>query len=613
MIDLQNRENAYWWREPKGKIHDMVFEVVKFIEDNQAYTSRNNLDYLRLYSNLDIIGLTSDIYTRVNRRDRLTLNIIQSMIDTLGAKIGKNRPRPMFLTDGGDFSKQLKAKKLQKFIDGIFAEQDVYNKGQDCFRDSGIFGTGVLKVYKQDGRIVSERILAEEIKIDDIEGVYGCPRQIHQTKMVSRDVLVEAWPEFKYEIMHAKKSFSRWGGIKNLADQIPVVESWHLPSGPNAKDGKHGIFIDNADLLLEEWNKDYFPFVFLRNLKRPIGFWGQGTAERQAGSQIEVNKILRTIQMSMHLGSIPKVFVENGSKVAIQQINNEIGGVIKYTGTKPSYEALSVVSPELFSQLDRIIQRAYENEGISMLSANSQKPAGLNSGKALREYNDIETERFSILGQAYEQFFMDAAKLYISIAKEIFTEEGKFEITMKGKKFIEKINWKEVDLDEDEYIMQMFPTSMLSKTPSGRLQDVQEMLQAGFIGKEAGIKLLDFPDLEGVTNLLTAAYDDVESSIDRMLDKGTYTSPEPYQNLQLLISLTQSAYLRARVNEVPEERLELLRRYMDEANAMLQGAVEPALPAEIGGASSPQGKPAQPPVTDMVPYSAGPASQMVGS
>ncbi len=57
---------------------------------------------------------------------------------------------------------------------------------------------------------------------------------------------------------------------------IKVIESWHLKSGPKAKDGKHTICISSATLFEEQYDKDYFPFVFFRWGDRPVGFFGQG-------------------------------------------------------------------------------------------------------------------------------------------------------------------------------------------------------------------------------------------------------------------------------------------------------------------------------------------------
>ena len=113
----------------------------------------------------------------------------------------------------------------------------------------------------------------------------------------------------------------------------------------------------------------------------------------------------------MHLVSVPKLLVEASSKIVTAHLNNKIGGIIKYAGTPPTYAPLGGIPAELFSHLQFLVNKAYEISGISQLSAQSLKPSGLDSGKALREYNDIETERFMSVGMRYEKVFMDAAEI----------------------------------------------------------------------------------------------------------------------------------------------------------------------------------------------------------
>ena len=184
-------------------------------------------------------------------------------------------------------------------------------------------------------------------------------------------------------------------GINNTFDpssrMVKVVESWHLPSGVEAEDGKLCITINNA-LLVRKVGKSYFPFVFYKWSERPFGF-GQRIAEQLTGLQLEINKILRTIQISMHLVSVPKLLVKLSSKIVPAHLNNKIGGIIKYVG-KPHICHPWARTPELFLHLDRLYTRSFEVIGVSQLSAQSTKPSGLNSGKALRTYNDLESERF---------------------------------------------------------------------------------------------------------------------------------------------------------------------------------------------------------------------------
>jgi len=581
-------ENEFWWKDDEKSLHKSVFQHVNHLDKEQSHKELSNVRHMKLYGNFNILGLNAYNYSvdgnqqrnRSSIANRLTLNVIQSITDTATAKISKNKPRPQFLTNGGDWFLQEKAKKLTQFCEGIFHCTDIYAKARKVFLDSCIFGTGALKVFRKGNEIEVERVFINELKIDDVEAVYGEPRQMHQTKFIHRDVLISMFPEHKDKLLKTNPSSSQLAPASIRTSMIQVIESWHLPSGPTKDadgkpikhDGVRSISVENVTLLKEPWDKPYFPFVFLRWGLRPLGFFGQGIAEQLQGIQLEMNKILKTIQISMHLTSIPKVFVDSGSNVVTSHLNNEIGGIIKYAGTKPSYESVGAVPRELFDQLDRLYQRAHEQVGVSQLSAASLKPAGLDSGKALREYNDIETERFMNIAQRYEEFFLDACEQMIDIAREIYADTKKFDVKVKGEKFLETIDWKDVDMEEDKYLMQVFPTSSLSSTPAGKLQDVQELLAAGFLNREQAIKLLDFPDVNAVTDLQTAALENIEKAIATMIGDGKYVPPEPFQNLALGLQTVQEAYLFHQNENAPEERLELLRRWMGDANALLNKA-----------------------------------------
>lgn len=575
--------NLYWWKEKEDKIHESVFAKINHLEDKQSSRSSSNLRHMRLYGNYELLGLSSYNYARTETSaattNRVTLNVVQNMIDTVVSKITKSEPKATFLTDGGDWSLQSKAKKLTKFVQGQFYSCDFYQIMTEAFQDSCIFGTGAVKIYTEDSKVKAERVFIDELIIDDAESMYSKPRQMHQRKHIHRDVLKEMFPDKKGFIESAGNEQGFYGRSTENEDMLPVVESWHLPSGSKAKDGKHCICLENTTLFSEEYTKDYFPFIFIRWGKRPLGFFGQGLAEQLAGIQLEINKILKTIQISMHLTSIPKVFVEASSKVVSAHLNNKIGGVIKYVGTKPSYESVSAIPQDLFMHLDRLYNRAFEIAGVSQLSAQSSKPSGLDSGRALREFSDIESERFQSVSRRYQLAFIEASKIFVDLARDIYKDEGNLTVKVKGDKFLETIDWKEVDLEEDQYMLNIFPTSSLSSTPSGKLQDVQELIQAGMISPEEGMKLLDFPDLKSYMDRKNAGLEDIEKMIELMIDKGEYQTPEPYQDLNNGIKMMQQAYLLYRTQNAPEERLDLFRRWIEDAQELMTMAATPEQPS----------------------------------
>jgi hypothetical protein len=117
-----------------------------------------------------------------------------------------------------------------------------------------------------------------------------------------------------------------------------------------------------------------------------------------------------------------------------------------------------------------------------------------------------------INGQVYEKFFLDLDRLSIDCAKEIYKETGTFEAKVPGKKFLETISWKDVEMDDDEYLMKAYPTSSLPNEPAGRLQTVQEYVQAGFYTPRTAKRLLDMPDLEQIDDLSDAQENWIHSS-----------------------------------------------------------------------------------------------------
>lgn len=606
---------AQWWREDEKSLFSHMFGVVNSIETQQSWRYLNNIRYARLYANYELLGFYGTLFSQAANmplnNSRLTLNVTKACIDTAAAKIAKNRPKPLFLTSGGNWTEQRRAQKLTKYVEGAFEAAKVYQKGPLSFTDAGIMGTGFLKIYpdKEKAMICVDRVLTDEIIVDDADGMYGEPRTMYQRKYIDRDVLCEMFPKYENQIRSATMGVKGDSQSATSANLIKVIEGWHLRSGESAKDGVHAIAIENATLFLEEWNKDYFPFATFRLSPKVIGFWGGGLAEELVGIQLEINKTLRTIQKSIGIACVPRVWVENSSKVNTADITNEIGSIGKYTGTPPVFSTAQGLSPEVYQYLQNLYNKAFEITGVSQMSATSQKPKGLDSAVAMREYQDIETERFILTGQRYEEFFMDAAKIMVDQSRDLYEalkKEGKdLSVKVKGGKFIETIKWKDVDMDEDKFIMRVYPTSLLPNSPQGRLQRVQELMQAGFIDKEIGMSLLDFPDVESYMSLQTAAIDDIKMIIENMIEKGEYQVPEPQMNLGLAQKMVQSAYLRGKTDAVPEARLELLRRFMDDCKELVAMATPPPPPAPVPGEVMPGGAPIAdpmaPPQSDLLP------------
>ena len=583
-----------WWELPHDEMASSVVAHAESMKNNSGDRMAAMVRWARMYENCDLQTLAGREFAvaivrqLVNGVGQMTFNVSAACVDTLAAKIAKNKPRPNFLTSGGSWDNQMKARNLDKFMRGLFYETRVYDKAQHVFVDGCEFGTGFLYVYPADDkRLECERVMPGEIFVDDLDGQYGSPRQLMRVKYVSREVLTSMFPKKAMEIANAgKKMRPESASASTLADvvenTVEVWEAWHLPSSKKARDGKYAMVIDGCVLEECEWKVPRFPFVPFRYKRRTSGFWGKGVVETVANIQVEMNRLVRSISEQLRRKGRGRIFVQMGSKVNPAHMTNGIGDIVFYNGQPPHVDNGNAIAPEEFAQIDRLYQRAFQEVGVSELSAAARKPSGLDAAVALREYSDIESERFALVHQAWEQFFLDYAALCLDLIKTQYGWEG-YKMKLPSKRYVIEVDWADIDLDADSYVMQMFPTSSLPQTPAARYAKVKEMMADGFIDKAVAQRLLDFPDIEAESNLGNAIIDDVDATISAILDaKEPELLPlEPYQNLDMMIQRATAAYLYARHHDCPDDRLEMLRNLINNASAtkaQLMAPPEPQMP-----------------------------------
>jgi len=380
-----------------------------------------------------------------------------------------------------------------------------------------------------------------------------------------------------------------------------VVEGWHLPSGPGAKDGRHTIACSSGIILDEPWEQDKFPFVFLHYSQRMLGFWSQGLAEQVMGTQLEINSLLYTISKAIKLVGVPRVFQEDGSKVVSAHNNNDVGVIIKYRGTKPSYEVAPCVPQEMYAQLQRLITYGYQQTGVSAAQANGEKPAGLNSGEAQRVYDDIATDRFAALARKYDNVFVDLAYQVTELAMQIAKEQGKYQTIYPNKNGTKQIDLPEMSLLKDPFVIQCFNMSSLPRDPAGRMQKITEMVQSGMITVKEGRRLLDYPDLDQVEKLANASEERIFQILDEIVEEGKYTPPDPFMDLQLANELTVQYYNLYSASKLEEERCEMLRNFFKQIQALKMASQPPTPMAPAPGQPAPQAAPEAVPTNPLIP------------
>lgn len=227
---------------------------------------------------------------------------------------------------------------------------------------------------------------------------------------------------------------------------------------------------------------------------------------------------------------------------------------------------------------------------MSQMSAASQKPAGLNSGLAIQRYDDIEDTRFLDPAEAWEDFACDSADQLVRLHKRIAAETGEHEVRLydsSRRRCGPALDWSEIEMDRDAYVLQVYPVSQLPSTPAGKSDLVESWFATGVIDADERRIMLDLPDTEAYSGLRNAVYDLTCQQIEQMLFDGKQARVDPTQGPAMPVRLGKMYYCAAKRDGCPEERLKLVRRYLDEA-AMMQAANEPkAAPAPMPGGAPP--------------------------
>ncbi len=607
----RNPIQTRWWYELGGDdeqaLSSSLFTYFEELQRRSTDRLTSNLENLRLYgapyASPFIAGSAYGAGMKATvsgNAARVTISLVQTCIDTLTSKLAMQEVRAQFITSGGDFAAQMLSEQLQSFADGVCYETDTDDVSLRAFVDSGIFGSGFIHDFETDDhKIGIERVFPYEIFVDDADALYGTPQNLYRVKYIDRGRVASMYPDVADMLPLAqglKDADLQTGARSNL---IRVIEAWHLPSGTNAGDGRHVICISNALCVDEAWDDDDFPITKLDYSPKEIGYFGQGLSEVLASLQTEMNTLLRKIQICMHFLAVPHWLKQSGSGIQFGAFNNQIGSVINYTGTPPELKVWQSVPRECFEHVEWLYKKGFEISGVSQLAASSKIPGyGTMSGAALREYSDVQSDRFQALGKAWKTLRVNLVKRYVKRAEDIAKKHGSYEVTVVKKSAngkperLETIDWKDIDLKERKFQIMIQPVSKVATDTPGNIQTAQEMVQAGLMAPETFKDLMNFPDLKAEQDLDGAARKLVHKIVFNILDKGKFQAPDPYMDLVYAMKYATLKWNMAVADDMENERTEQLRTWISNVDDLMQEAkAAMAPPMPMGGPPSPGGAP----------------------
>jgi hypothetical protein len=590
----------WWLAQNDADLLEQLLSTTSYLKHQNDYQRRKRKAslYSRLFSGHPLYNFfaTSSSMDASDQFPigRPTANVCYSCTDTLVSRLSQDRPKPTFLTDNGNYKERRLSQEANQFIQGELFRTKSYEKGALMLRDACVLGNGLLKVFAQDDKVQVERTLETELLTDYNDAYYGEPRQLIQTKLVDRNVFMNLFPKEQdiiIEAIHGNADTSP-KSIHTIADQFVISEGWHLPSSEKAKDGRHCIACSAGMILDEPWTLDKFPFVKLGYNPNVVGWFAQSLIEILMPTQMEIYRQLIVGSQNFEIMGVPRVLVEEMSKILDTSFNNRAGTIIRYRNTAPEFVNAESNAPDWMPYVEFLISNAYQMAGISSMSAGGIKPQGLNSGEAIRQYDAIQEDRFAALAKRYQSVYTDLSYLMIDVASEIVEETGSYTTVFPGKDGTREVDFKSIGLLSDTYIIQCYDESSLPKDPAGRQAKLSEMLAANEITPQEFRRLSNFPDLEQSDKLANALEERILYCLDDIIDHGrkNWAKIAPDQwildptGLAMTLS-TQTLNLYAPL-KLEEDKMQALRDWQTQVQALIAAATPPP-PPQV----APQGAP----------------------
>lgn len=612
-VMLPESPTSRWWdmtTTPENGRGPALWQYARWVEMKQAAHHRRLLYNALRYSNRELAAfdwgwgryLSSSL---VPYRENAE-NLILSIIDTMVATVGKNKVKARPLTKNASFKLRRMARKLDRYLYGEAKRLDFWELAKDAFRDAcwGEVGT-VFGYYDPKEGVCLERVFPDEMIVDNTL----CPSDIVPPIQVRRrpmhiDSLFDMWgdrltQEQKDLLINDSRLNQGWTSERAPAPGWLIVTEGYRAKYGN-KPGAHVVGTHSVTILEEEWKYSWLPYVHFHWMRPPSGFYCPSACEQADPYQKRLDEINSVIRDAQDLMARPRIWLQTGGKLQLTQLDNRIGRVLQ-SAVEPKPLVWSAVSPELYNERERQVRIAYEYFGLTQLSAQGKLPAGarLDSSEALNEYNQIQDDRLADIAQRYERFQLAMYNLVINLSEKAAKDGHQLKTTWVAGRRVQEINWKDVDFDKDRYVIHIEPASTMVESSAAQKDLVMKLASSQVLSRDQLLMLMDTPDLEREVSLQVAASEDIERTAE-MLEDGNYEAPSPLQDLVKGVQRIHYIYLRLKTDydDVPDEVLENMERWIRHANWIIKTGVDQAKAAEDPGTGDPmqqmQQQPMQP-------------------
>ncbi len=512
-------------------------------------------------------------------------NVIKSCIDTKVSKMSQVKVRPFFNPVNGKWQTRKVCRIGQQWSDQWYQRERLYQLANLCYRDAQIFEVGHAWVDEETKK--PRRLKPWEYFYDPAEYNFG-----HLSRVMI---------EFRqYPLVALKKLLKPGSASWSAYQQTPFYRAQKYRIYYLLEDGIRFDIVDDVVMRETKIKFTRTPVASIHYCPPVKGLWSPSLVDDLITLQRELDLVNEKIHDAEENTPANMIFVPTFHGIKASTLDAGKAGLVYEYEPGPDVTSPATVvtpasvNPQLLARRKEIIESMYNISGVSMLSAQSKKPSGINSGVMLDTLEDVESERFNRELQDFEQFLMQICE----IAVDVF--EGGDDLLPKrdGRS---SVTWKDLQKEREYFAIQFSPASALSNTPKVKMEQVEKLQKMGLVGPEWAASMLEFPDLEKSYSIASANRDDIERITERAAEGGEFSFyevvslPDLYKNVMNEIMRLDADEENERIIDNLVKFINVLKGKIDD---LAQAAAPPAPPdvPPAPPAAPPEPPPAAPPV-----------------
>jgi hypothetical protein len=556
-------ETHQWWKfEDEEEIKTSLLSVADRLFDGQSERRERYLYLTQLFENLSLQSPDPagylDSFAALDQGDERRL--LRSAVQTARAEIfSPQQPKGQVLTNGASWDMRRVARRLDKIHEGLLGVPtddgytNVWAAGVDGFGMGALcHGTGVFEIssdFKRK-RIVQRCVRVCDVYFDPAEGKN--PRTVYLIEPYEVSLAQDNNPDHAGELQDEKPFDDFPPALSAISKTLRRVRAWRI--GTKNNPGKFVELIGNTLVEEGEYLAANATDLFERLIRRQRIASGKRVFYKEGAVQKDA---LQANDEEVHIG-----------------VQGDVGSAVHETITPP----FSAAEPN-FAEL--VTRSFWDGIGISQVSAAARREAGMETGVALRTLNNTKRGRQLDKAQRYELAFVDICRQHVYRVQELGEEFKDLEFKFPGSRGMSVAKLSDALLGEDwEFAVSLGPASAFTNSAAGRRALIAELFSQQIITPAAYEAMLQWPDLEADSNLVTIENDYVDFLIEKLLDAkqddwddDSYVSPEPFlQDPRGALLRVTAAYFRAQIDQAPEFNSQLLYRLLKDFGSIMNKA-----------------------------------------